>query len=183
MTTEPLDQACQDCGAEPGMHCHWACSSNNPEVIDLDHLAHLIQIIADREHTPIRATVEQTGGGCATLTVYDGSARYWGQTDSKREQFYGWRALALAGPGWFDGPGWTDGRASTDEFSIGMDEDTGDQAFYITTGEYRKMGLEGLAAVIHAVARTTQERIERGWDGVADDERPHWWNVDENPVT
>lgn len=60
----------------------------------------------------VEATVEQTGGG--TATIYAGGIR--------QEEGYGDRYAAVAGPGWFEGPGWTQGRASTEDFYVGPDD-------------------------------------------------------------
>lgn len=56
----------------------------------------------------IAAYVEQTGGGCATILA--GTLSEDG------------RAVAAAGPGWFEGPGWTLGRGDTDELFVGRDD-------------------------------------------------------------
>lgn len=95
--------ACPQCGTDcadftlaSGEHMY----SNG---IDFDALAALIT-----EHGH-RATVEQTGGGVATI--------YVGEYDANH------RALLAAGPGRFDGPAWTKARGSFDEFFWGRDDD------------------------------------------------------------
>ncbi len=61
----------------------------------------------------IKAYVEQTGGGCATI--------FAGPTHI--DEYGDERYAAVAGPGWFAGPGWLHGRATTDEFGVGRDDD------------------------------------------------------------
>ena len=78
---------------------------DDADIIDMDHLAQLITDMG------LPASVEQTGGGCATL--------YVGPSD---DDGY---CLAAAGVGWFQhpGPGWRDPRASFFDFCWGADDD------------------------------------------------------------
>lgn len=102
---------------------------NYPAVFDFDELAGIIE----RHGLPAR--VEQTGGGVATL--------YVGEYDADG------RALAIAGPGWFEGPYWTEPRATFDEFSWGPDDDGESEH----TMETAPRDLEELAADIVEFAR------------------------------
>ena len=65
-------------------------------------------VVENLKSRNVKAYVEQTGGGCATILVGE-------VTDG--------RAEVLAGPGWFSGPAWTEGRADTEDFYIGPDDD------------------------------------------------------------
>jgi hypothetical protein len=78
---------------------------DDADIIDMDQLA---QVITDMG---LVASVEQTGGGCATL--------YVGPED---ENGY---CLAAAGAGWFahPGPGYRDPQASWFDFCWGADDD------------------------------------------------------------
>lgn len=78
------------------------------KVLNLETLAALVN------ERGVKALVEQTGGGCATLITYDSSGE----------------SLVAAGPGWFEGPCWSEGRATWDEFCWGPDNDTGDDCTY-----------------------------------------------------
>ena len=75
------------------------------DTIDMNELAALIVEMG------LPASVQQTGGGCATLYV-----------GPDNDDGY---CLAAAGIGWFEhpGPGWKDPRASWFDFCWGADDD------------------------------------------------------------
>ena len=95
--------ACPQCGTDCADFTLASGEHLYSTTIDFDALAALIT-----EHG-FTATVEQTGGGVATIMS--------GEYDTDH------RALIAAGPGWFDGPAWTKGRGSFDEFFWGRDDD------------------------------------------------------------
>jgi len=152
-------------------------------LIDMDDLCAQIKTVAgDAFHV----RVEQTGGGCATLMIFDGAPEYWttetNQYGNTYERFTGKRALVLAGPGSFDGPNWTEPTALVGEFCYGMDDD----------GDIRPVGVEEgyddlepgqLAREIFHYAEDVHANIQSRWANVPSDRRPYWWNADENKMT
>lgn len=85
-------------------------ADNDGSEIDMD------EVVAELALLGVKAYVEQTGGGCATIYAGepfldpDGDRRYPG----------------LAGPGFFAGPGWTLGRGHRGDFTVGPDDDGSD---------------------------------------------------------
>lgn len=70
-------------------------------------------VVAKLRGHGIKAYVEQTGGGCATILVGE-------EKDGRWE--------AAVGPGWFDEPGWSRGCGTTADLWVGKDDegDTGE---------------------------------------------------------
>ncbi|HVQ91578.1 MAG TPA: hypothetical protein VMU51_11125 [Mycobacteriales bacterium] len=87
-------------------------------VVDLDRIAAMLN------GRGVRAVVEMTGGGIATVfggldvRDADGDTRY----------------TFLVGPGWFDGPGWTLARADTADLGWGPDDSGDDPGAYTAAG-------------------------------------------------
>lgn len=80
-----------------------------PEVIDLD------QVVAALKRHRVKAIVEMTGGGVATL--------FAGPTHE--EPGYGTRFAAACGPGYFAGPNYTLPRVVVGDIFVGPDDDGG----------------------------------------------------------
>jgi len=87
-------------------------------IVDLDRIAAMLN------ERGIRAVVEMTGGGVAT--VYGGP--------EFRDADGGTRSTFLIGPGWFDGPGWTLPRADTADLAWGPDDCGDDPGAYTDAG-------------------------------------------------
>lgn len=105
-----------------GIYHEFTCKSCYDEADDAD--INMDRIVEGLRQEGVRAYVEQTGGGCATI--------YIGETipDSKGA---GWDGYELcAGPGWFDGPGWTLARGARSDFYIGPDDQGETDPFSVT---------------------------------------------------
>lgn len=80
-----------------------------PSRIDMD------RVVWHVEQGGVKAYVEQTGGGCATI--------YAGDLDEWPDQYGDKRYAVAAGPGWFEGPGWIRPYGDATDFHIGPDDD------------------------------------------------------------
>lgn len=153
-----------------------------PEWIDLDDLCDQIQKLAG---DALHVRVEQTGGGCATLMIFDGAAKYWtaetNQYGFTYERFMGQRALVVAGPGGFDGPNWTEPTASVEEFCYGLDDDGESRPVDVEEG-WDDLEPGQLAREIHQFALWVQSNIHQGWAHTPINRRPYWWNADEKEM-
>ncbi len=155
-------------------------NDQQPEWIDLDDLCAQVQKLAgDTFHV----RVEHTGGGCATLMIFDGAAKYWqpftNQYGNTYQEFTGKRALVAAGPGGFDGPNWTKATASVEEFCYGMDDDGTTTPVSVEEG-WDDLEPGQLAREIHGYAEWVQSNIHQRWVHTPIDRRPYWWNADED---
>jgi hypothetical protein len=100
--------------------------------LNLDTLAELIR------QRGLKAAIEHTGGGCATI--------YVGEPDT--DGFY----LVAAGAGHFDGANWTDPRAYWGDFCWGLD----DEGMTQPTFENNVRPLENIADEMVALAREVE---------------------------
>jgi hypothetical protein len=87
-------------------------------IVDLDCIVDLLN------ERGIRAFVEMTGGGIAT--VYGGPE----SADADGVSRY----TCMIGPGWFDGPGFTLARADTADLAFGPDDSGDDPDAYTEVG-------------------------------------------------
>lgn len=99
-----------------------AVSEREPGAVSMDRIVAYL-----REAGVQNASVEQTGGGCAT--IYAGPV----SRDAAGDERY----ALIAGPGWFEGPGFTNAWISFGDFAYGPDDDGDTAPLFITEGDER----------------------------------------------
>jgi hypothetical protein len=145
-------------------------------VIDLDEVARFVR------EAGFPASVDQTGGGTATICAGDELGVWAHRDDPEQLKLHGttrtmsgigrdgqrrgpdvevaacdgecYRYEALAGPGWFDGPAWTRGRADLRDFYVGPDDDGSADPRHVPDDATA----ESVAALIVGVIREGRDR-------------------------
>ncbi len=90
-----------------------------------DGMVDMDAVVSELRRFRVHASVEQSGGG--TATIYAGTPVH-----DPVEMFD--RYPVQAGPGHFEGPGWTKGRAWAEEFSLGLADEGETESHYPPEG-------------------------------------------------